>query len=132
MLAGQFGDAGKRLVIEQRISGPASLFALLDGENALMATAQDYKRANDNDQGPNTGGMRPFLHHPPDKTREDQIMAEIVYPVVRGMAAEPIVEFFMLVDANRRWHRLSNLTVALAIPKHRQFCPVSKPILLVL
>ena len=91
MLGGQFGNAGKRLVIEQRISGPeASLFALLDGENAiLMATAQDHKRANDNDQGPNTGGMGAISPSPRlDKALEDQVMAEIVYPVVRGMAAE--------------------------------------------
>ena len=59
MLDGQFGAASARLVIEQRVSGPeASLFALLDGENAiLMATAQDHKRAFDGDTGPNTGGM---------------------------------------------------------------------------
>ncbi len=91
MLGGQFGDAGKRIIIEQRISGPeASLFALLDGENAiLMATAQDHKRANDNDQGPNTGGMGAISPSPSlDKTLEDQVMAEIVNPVVRGMAAE--------------------------------------------
>jgi phosphoribosylamine--glycine ligase len=91
MLGGQFGNAGKRVVIEQRISGPeASLFALLDGENAiLMATAQDYKRANDNDQGPNTGGMGAISPSPRlDKALEDQVMAEIVDPVVRGMAAE--------------------------------------------
>ena len=91
MLGGQFGNAGKRLVIEQRISGPeASLFALLDGKNAvLMATAQDYKRANDNDQGPNTGGMGAISPSPRlNKALEDQIMAEIVNPVSRGMAAE--------------------------------------------
>ncbi len=91
MLDGQFGDAGKRLVIEQRISGPeASLFALLDGEKAiLMATAQDHKRANDNDQGPNTGGMGAISPSPRlNKALEDQVMAEIVDPVVRGMAAE--------------------------------------------
>ncbi len=91
MLGGQFGDAGKLLVIEERLSGPeASLFALLDGEKAiLMATAQDYKRANDNDQGPNTGGMGAISPSPRlDTALEDQIMAEIVNPVVRGMADE--------------------------------------------
>ena len=91
MLGGQFGNAGKRLVIEQRISGPeASLFALVDGENAiLMATAQDHKRAKDNDQGPNTGGMGAISPSPRlDKALEDRVMAEIVNPVVRGMAVE--------------------------------------------
>ena len=101
MLDGQFGNAGKRLLIEQRISGPeASLFALLDGENAiLMATAQDYKRTYDNNQGPNTGGMGAVSPSPRlDKALEDQVMKEIVYPVVRGMAAEntPIMGSFTL------------------------------------
>jgi phosphoribosylamine--glycine ligase len=91
MLDGQFGESGKRLVIEQRISGPeASLFALLDGDSAiLMATAQDYKRAYDNDEGPNTGGMGAISPAPRlDKALEEQVMQEVVGPVVRGMAAE--------------------------------------------
>jgi len=91
MLDGQFGDSGKRIVIEQRISGPeASLFALLDGDTAiLMATAQDHKRAYDNDIGPNTGGMGAISPSPRlDKVLEDQVMQKIVHPVLRGMAAE--------------------------------------------
>ncbi len=91
MLDGQFGDSGKRLVIEQRLSGPeASIFALVDGKNAiLMATAQDYKRAYDNDQGPNTGGMGAISPSPRlDKTLENIVMEQIVRPVVHGMAAE--------------------------------------------
>jgi len=91
MLDGEFGDSGKHLVIEQRISGPeASLFALLDGEHAiLMATAQDHKRAYNDDQGPNTGGMGAISPSPRlDKALEDQVMNQIVNPVVRGMATE--------------------------------------------
>ena len=93
MLDGQFGESGKRLVIEQRISGPeASLFALLDGKNAiLMATAQDYKRAYDNDQGPNTGGMGSISPSPRlDKALQEEVMKTIVQPVVSGMANEGI------------------------------------------
>lgn len=91
MLDGQFGDASKRVVIEQRIDGPeASLFALLDGETAiLMATAQDHKRAYDNDEGPNTGGMGAISPSPRlDAALEADIMARIVKPVAAGMAAE--------------------------------------------
>jgi phosphoribosylamine--glycine ligase len=91
MLDGQFGAASTRLVIEQRISGPeASLFALLDGENAiLMATAQDHKRAFDGDNGPNTGGMgaispAPRLTH----ALENEVMERVVKPVARGMHSE--------------------------------------------
>jgi len=91
MLAGQFGDSGKTIVVEQRITGPeASLFALLDGETAiLMATAQDHKRAYDGDEGPNTGGMGAISPSPRlDTALESQIMEQIVTPVVEGMAAE--------------------------------------------
>ena len=91
MLAGQFGSASSRIVIEQKIIGPeASLFALLDGENAiLMATAQDHKRAFDGDAGPNTGGMGAISPAPRlSPELENEVMERIVRPVARGMAGE--------------------------------------------
>ena len=91
MLDGQFGAASARLVIEQRISGPeASLFALLDGENAiLMATAQDHKRAFDGDTGPNTGGMGAISPAPRLSAElENDVMERVVKPVARGMHDE--------------------------------------------
>ena len=91
MLAGQFGSASSRIVIEQKITGPeASLFALLDGENAiLMATAQDHKRAFDGDTGPNTGGMGAISPAPRlSPELENEVMERIVRPVARGMAGE--------------------------------------------
>jgi len=91
MLDGQFGAASARLVIEQRISGPeASLFALLDGKNAiLMATAQDHKRAFDGDTGPNTGGMGAISPAPRLTAElENEVMERVVKPVARGMHDE--------------------------------------------
>ena len=91
MLDGQFGAASARLVIEQRISGPeVSLFALLDGENAiLMATAQDHKRAFDGDTGPNTGGMGAISPAPRLSAElENEVMERVVKPVARGMHDE--------------------------------------------
>lgn len=54
-----FGDAGRRVVIEEGLSGPElSLLAVCDGTRAVpLAPAQDYKRVGDADVGPNTGGM---------------------------------------------------------------------------
>ncbi|MBU42519.1 MAG: phosphoribosylamine--glycine ligase [Spirochaetaceae bacterium] len=54
-----FGDSGASLVIEQFLKGrEASVFALCDGKRAIpFQPARDHKRAQDQDQGPNTGGM---------------------------------------------------------------------------
>jgi phosphoribosylamine--glycine ligase len=57
--AGKFGAAGARIVIEECLEGrEASIFVVTDGEDILpFLPAQDYKRASDADEGPNTGGM---------------------------------------------------------------------------
>jgi phosphoribosylamine--glycine ligase len=54
-----FGDAGRRVVIEEGLVGPElSVMAVCDGERAVaLAPAQDFKRVGDGDRGPNTGGM---------------------------------------------------------------------------
>jgi len=87
----RFGDAGARVVIEERISGTeASLFAMVDGRDAIMiGSAQDHKRAFDGDQGPNTGGMGAVSPAPAlSDDLYQQAWDEIVLPVVKGMADE--------------------------------------------
>jgi phosphoribosylamine--glycine ligase len=87
----KFGAAGDRLVIEECLEGPeVSFFVACDGARAVpIGTAQDHKRALDDDRGPNTGGMGAFAPSPlVDGALEATIMSEIVTPVVRGMAAE--------------------------------------------
>jgi phosphoribosylamine--glycine ligase len=67
MLSGErFGDAGRIVVIEERIRGAeASVHALCDGERIFMLpTAQDHKRIGDFDTGPNTGGMGTYAPAP--------------------------------------------------------------------
>ncbi|MDN2482280.1 phosphoribosylamine--glycine ligase [Vibrio agarivorans] len=92
MLAGNaFGEAGSRVVIEEFLDGEeASFIVMVDGENVLpMATSQDHKRVGDKDTGPNTGGMGAYSPAPVVTPEiHNRIMDEVIYPTVRGMAAE--------------------------------------------
>ena len=88
-----FGDAGSVLVIEEFLEGPeVSFFALSDGKTILpLASAQDYKRAYDNDEGPNTGGMGAFSPSPRvDADLERRILKDIIRPTVAGLAEQDI------------------------------------------
>ncbi|RAH37885.1 phosphoribosylamine--glycine ligase, partial [Halomonas sp. SL1] len=86
-----FGDAGARVVIEDFLQGEeASFIVMVDGETVLpMATSQDHKRAYDDDQGPNTGGMGAYSPAPvvTDEIHE-RVMERVIRPTVRGMAEE--------------------------------------------
>ena len=92
MLAGNaFGDAGHRVVIEEFLAGEeASYIVMVDGEHILpMATSQDHKAALEGDKGPNTGGMGAYSPAPVVTPEiEARIMAEVIEPTVKGMAAE--------------------------------------------
>ena len=84
----RFGDAGECVVIEEHLDGAeASFFAVCDGRRAVgLPVAQDHKRACDDDQGPNTGGMGAFAPSPlmtPELDR--RIRSGIVEPVLEGM-----------------------------------------------
>ncbi|MEV0613749.1 phosphoribosylamine--glycine ligase [Nonomuraea sp. NPDC050404] len=81
--------ACERVVIEEFLDGPeVSLFALCDGSTAVpLQLAQDFKRAGDGDQGPNTGGMGAYTPLPwaPDGLTE-QVMREVVHPTIGELA----------------------------------------------
>ena len=86
-----FGSAGDRVLVEEFLRGSeASFLVVCDGTSATpLPTARDYKKVYDGDRGPNTGGMGG--HSPAgilDSTTSKQVMKEIVYPAVRGLAAE--------------------------------------------
>ncbi|MDL2197900.1 phosphoribosylamine--glycine ligase [Halopseudomonas aestusnigri] len=92
MLAGNaFGEAGSRVVIEEFLDGEeASFIVMVDGEHVLpMATSQDHKRVGDGDTGPNTGGMGAYSPAPvvTDEVHQ-RVMEQVIWPTVRGMAAE--------------------------------------------
>ena len=89
MLAGTLGSAGSEVLVEEFLEGPElSVFALTDGQRVLpLAPACDYKRAYDDDQGLNTGGMGAYS--PPRFATPDllaDIEARILRPTVRALA----------------------------------------------
>ncbi len=86
-----FGNAGSQVVIEEFLSGPeVSVLAFTDGKTVRpMISSMDHKRANDNDEGLNTGGMGTIAPSP-FYTEEvaDRCMKEIFLPTVKAMNAE--------------------------------------------
>jgi len=93
MTEGRFGDAGRRIVVEEFLRGTeCSLHALVDGGNyRLLESARDHKRAWDGDQGPNTGGMGAFS---PANNWNDELQSQfetkIMQPLLRGLLQQGI------------------------------------------
>ena len=89
---GAFGDAGKRILVEERLSGPeVSVFALVDGETVSAEIAAcDYKRALDGDRGLNTGGMGAYS--PPEPALWNDELASIVRRQIMEATAAAMVE----------------------------------------
>jgi phosphoribosylamine---glycine ligase len=89
----RFGDAGRRIVIEEFLRGTeCSLHALLDGKNyLLLESARDHKRAFDGDQGPNTGGMGAFSPaNNWNSELQSRFITEIMKPVLTGLVQEGV------------------------------------------
>jgi len=89
----KLGDAGARVVIEEFLAGEeASFIVMVDGKNILpLATSQDHKRLQDNDEGPNTGGMGAYSPAPiVTPALHARVMREIIQPTVQGMAKDGI------------------------------------------
>src|SRR5215211_6107480 len=87
--AGKFGAAGERIVIEEYVEGrEASIFVVTDGQDILpFLPAQDYKRAYDGDEGPNTGGMgsySPIMWMEP--ATYAAILEDIISPTIHQLA----------------------------------------------
>jgi phosphoribosylamine---glycine ligase len=92
MLSGNvFGTAGSRVVIEEFLQGEeASFIVIADGKHALaMATSQDHKARDNDDKGPNTGGMGAYSPAPVVTPEIHQrVMKEVIAPTLAGMAED--------------------------------------------
>ncbi|MGI0002988.1 MAG: phosphoribosylamine--glycine ligase, partial [Nitrosopumilaceae archaeon] len=89
-----FGDAGNKIILEERIDGiEASYIALSDGNIAIpMATSQDHKRIYDGDKGPNTGGMGAYSPTPViTEALAEKIQKNIIEKTILGMKKEGIM-----------------------------------------
>jgi len=88
-----FGDAGNKIIIEERIDGiEASYIALCDGKIAMpMASSQDHKRIYDDDRGPNTGGMGAYSPTPIiDNSMAEKIQNKIIDKTISSIKSEGI------------------------------------------
>ena len=91
MSDGIFGDSGKRVIIEEFLEGPeVSVLAFTDGKCVVpMISSMDHKRARDNDEGLNTGGMGTIAPNPYyTKEIQDICMRDIFIPTINAMNAE--------------------------------------------
>ncbi|MFK7988598.1 MAG: phosphoribosylamine--glycine ligase [Sandaracinaceae bacterium] len=88
MVARAHGDAGAKVVVEERLQGPeVSFHVVCDGARGVaLAAAQDHKRLEEGDRGPNTGGMGAYSP-PPMVTPELEvrILRDVVTPTLDGM-----------------------------------------------
>jgi phosphoribosylamine--glycine ligase len=93
MLGGDFGAAGKTIVVEEFLSGEEVSFIVAAGGGRVvaLATSQDHKRRDDGDLGPNTGGMGAYSPAPlVTPTLHERILREVIEPTLAGLRDDGI------------------------------------------
>ncbi|MCP5108488.1 MAG: phosphoribosylamine--glycine ligase, partial [bacterium] len=91
MLENKFGKSGEHVVIEEFLKGrEMSFMVVVDGKRVIpLVTSMDYKKALENDNGPNTGGMGAISPAPhSNRTIFNNIMNTIILPTIEGMKFE--------------------------------------------
>lgn len=125
----QFGEAGEKIVIEEFMEGEeVSVFALTDGKNVMMLPhARDYKKAGENDTGPNTGGMGAYSPSGVDEAFLRKVDEQILKPTLRGIDMEEAAFrgflFFGLMKVNGN-PQVLEYNVRLGDPETQAVLPV--------
>ncbi|MDA0679956.1 MAG: phosphoribosylamine--glycine ligase [Proteobacteria bacterium] len=93
LAAGHFGDAGRRIVVEEFLEGEEASFIVMTDGNAVLslASSQDHKARDEGDTGPNTGGMGAYSPAPVVTTEmEQRILELVIQPTLSGLRADGI------------------------------------------
>ena len=130
----KFGNAANRILIEEYLEGEeVSFMVITDGTKfAPMAPAKDYKKANDGDTGPNTGGMG--SHSPAVILRPEtagEIVKTIVIPTIQGMAEEGRTYsgcLYVGLMLTAKGPKVLEYNCRFGDPKHRCRCCASRTI----
>jgi phosphoribosylamine---glycine ligase len=112
---GQFGAAGRRIVVEEKLDGPeASVLAIVDGRTLyVLEPAQDHKRLRDGDEGPNTGGMGAFC---PTAKVDDAVLR-----VVEQQILVPTLDALIRQEIHYRGVLYAGIMLTRAGPKVLEF-----------
>jgi phosphoribosylamine--glycine ligase len=89
LVAGSFGEAGRLVVVEERLEGPEiSVMALCDGRLAVpLPVSHDYKRLNDGGRGPNTGGMGAVVPSSRSELSAAELADQSILPLLQTLNA---------------------------------------------
>jgi phosphoribosylamine--glycine ligase len=125
MIKKEFGAAGTKVVIEERLSGEeASFIALCDGKTVMpLAPSQDHKRIFDDDKGPNTGGMGAYSPAPViDSDLHEKIVKDVMQPALNAIRKHgtPFKGFLyagIMVDENTKKPYVLEFNVRMGDPE---------------
>ena len=131
----EFGAAGTKIVIEERISGEeVSIIALCDGKSLTpLATSQDHKRIFNDDKGPNTGGMGAYSPAPVvDNDLHEKLVKDVMQPAVtaiknRGSPFKGFLYAGIMVDETTRKPYVLEFNVRMGDPECQPIMMRMKP-----
>jgi phosphoribosylamine--glycine ligase len=131
----EFGAAGTKVVIEERLSGEeVSFIALCDGKTIIpLAPSQDHKRIYDDDKGPNTGGMGAYSPPPViDSDFYEEIIKDMMHPAVaairkRGTQFKGFLYAGIMVDEITRKPYVLEFNVRMGDPECQPIMMRMKP-----